>query len=387
MGNPNTARVANDVEQVTPEGGADNVPLAMRQIKAANDTRGAAAKVLQKKPEDDFPEEAGVKAAKDKYWQGYLDQHQDALAENLATLIREFKPKSNSELRAKQAVAFEATVDYCIEHGKASAETIMLALIHGIVKGLVRQDHIPYYQKHCYRFPALEFLLSIDLHEIQELARRFKDEKPTFNFHAFYWQDIVTHPRVVKRIQKSATDDQMDHDHAGEFLPGGNAETVKRALTKREGAEKTTMAENMYAGYSEMLRHNRNNREVFRQALKGFLIAHGIAMAKRAYVSGEKGQDKFVRFENVHQIPRISSLFGKPKTLAEIDKDIWAAIGSAERKLFRILKNPNGSFAEVQKYLLKQYQLQVNSWDDFYDKIESVVEKIIPMTRAERRAA
>ena len=56
-------------------------------------------------------------------------------------------------------------------------------------------------------------------------------------------------------------------------------------------------------------------------------LPKGVFMAKRAYLPGKGESDKFNRFEDTHQIPRISAQFGKPKILIEdvVDKIMPAA--------------------------------------------------------------
>jgi hypothetical protein len=319
---------------------------------------------------NESPEDPQVKSAKEKYKTEYLDQNQEKLSQNLEDLINEYKKQKNPQKQAEVAVAFEATVEYCISKGKSTAETVMLSIIHGIAEGVIRRDHIQYYQKYSAKFPALNYILSQNFEDLKKLAKKFsKFDKSFLNF---YWSEIVGHPDVKKAINKNADKKIWDHDYVS-FAVAGNAETIRQLIAQFSGHKDTTETaeyantsqENMFAGYLAYFNANKDKlkKDVnhFTAELPSFLIFRSTMNT------------------NSTDIPRVAiGLFGREMTIHEIDQEIWKIITPFEKKLFKMLSDPNTSFDKLQKYLSQKYKINVESMNDFYDKLDEIAQVIFP---------
>lgn len=347
---------------------------------------------LRKQPEEEqeFPEDPAVKAAKIKYQKEYLDLHHAELSGHLEGLIKDYSRQGNPEVQDEKTVFYEATLDYCIENGKLTAETIMHAIIQGIATGIIRPDHIGYYQRFMRQIPPLAYILNKKPEEIMEMTRQFKGKIGNKNFQKFYWTEILTDPTVAAQIKKSASAREWDHDFIAEIAPGADQDVAKLIAT-RPNAQ--TAIENAFVGSLKWLQENlkaaqKNAPQNVRKQLACILTLHGASIPDRAYQNVEPIEGGRFFFDDTTRkdVPRMSaSLLNREKNLGQINEAIWSLIRPLEPKLFDLLKKPNLDLKELQDYVLKKYNLQINSFDDFYDNIDSILVQVLPDQKPRKR--
>lgn len=336
----------------------------------------------------EHPEDPVVKTAKEKYRNEYLDTHHENLPEHLEELIKGYPSHGNPQSQAEKAVAFEATMDYCIENGRLKVETIMRAMLLGVAKGIIRHEHLGYYQRYINQFPPLEFLLDINQKDFAKMAKDFQGSYGKKKFEDFYWEEILTDTRVTNRIKKSAPTGVWDHDAVAAIAPGGDAEVAKLISTRPEAQ---TSIENAYAGSLKWLRVNlkssqKNAPQYVRNMLGFFLMSHGIT-SNRAYKNVEpiRGGKYILNDETRQEIPRMTNqLFGRKMNLGQIDDAIWSLIQPLEPTLFTLLKKPDLHLEELQDYVQKKYNFQIASFDDFYDRIDEILKRVLPDQKAKK---
>jgi hypothetical protein len=313
---------------------------------------------------NESPEDPRVKSAKEKYTTEYLDRNQSKLSQHFEDLIDEYKKQSDTQKQAEIAVAFEATIEYCINKGKSTAERVMLNIIHGIAEGVIRQDHIQYYQKYSANLPPLNYILSQNFNDLKKLAKKFPKYNKTFQ--NFYWTEIVGHPDVKKAINKNADKKIWDHDYAG-FAAAGNIKTAKEmtAMTDEHEQPTTTAQENDYAGLLAILRANKNE---MKQNPNKFTDRIGFFLAFRRLMSAD-----------MNSIPRTAiGALGQEMTMSQIDSEIWTILMPLEKKLFGMLKDPNTKFENLQKYLKNKYNIQIENINEFYERLDEIMPIIFP---------
>ncbi len=328
------------------------------------------------KNENNLAENPDTKATKDKYKIEYLEQNQDKLAEHLQELLNAYTSKSSTEDQAKLAISFEATIDYCIENGKAYAELIILKIIQGTAKGIIRNRHLSYYQKYINSLPALEYLYQTDLKDksdFQKLASKFSGKAGLKKFKNFYWTKIMNNMMVQKRTDKSASRNTWDHDYAGEIIPAGNLETLKKFVNKKT---LSTAIQNAYSGTIMNIEENVSNKKGLARAISSFVMVNGI-LDNTAY----KDHDEYARWNNKwnKNIPRIANITNHPNmNMSNLRTTTIKALSPLDKVFFENIINVNEkSFEKLKKHLEKKYKIQIRSLDDAYDRLDDIISLIL----------
>lgn len=291
-------------------------------------------------------------AEKDRYKQETLVKIKDIKA-HLEALIKAHPKRIKGEEAEKEAganrLAFEATLEYAVEKG-LSPLMVVQEFMRGVNGGLFPQTYSSFLERLTDKVPAFDYFMQPDVVQKREVFRKKADAGESA-FRDFYWKEVMTQNSVrekVKTTENPKTQNQAAAEKA--YVSALNYLTANRGLGKK-------------------------NPEAVRGALGRFLVVHGITIAGRAF----SADHSLFRFTEAAKTGRISpDSSQKTVTLAEADREIWNAIQPWESKLFRLLKKPDLKLDELQGYLREKYAVEIASFDDFYGKIDEILNVVLP---------
>jgi len=367
-----------------------SVGVADQQAEAvAREADAEQAQQIREEMQEDHPQDPAVKAAKDTYTSGYLESHQESLTSHLEELRKAYKKERKAEEQAKLEVAYEATLDFCIENGKSTVKEVTRAIVAGIGQGLISYNHLSYYQRYVNQIPPVEFWLGKNEEELKQAAKDLDPINGEQHFRDHYWQVVLNDPKVRARTQKAVSENQWDHDFMAEIVAAGDA-NVSRIIATSSNSK--TAIENAFVGsYESLYRNYKRNPntepETLRRQLGSWLVLHGASVQGRAYqnVVPIEGRRFTLNEATLVEVPRTSAQeFGSDLDMADINGSVWEMIKPLEPKLFALLQNHDLQIGELQDYLQKTYKIQIDSFDDFYDGIEAILKHILPDKKAKK---
>ncbi|MBN1258958.1 hypothetical protein JXA05_04350 [Candidatus Peregrinibacteria bacterium] len=213
---------------------------------------------LQRENESGY--ESGVK----KYMEP-LDNIQDQITARLDQLLAEHKAGKQVDPQE-----YEACMVYSIEKGKSEPEIVMFHLMAGQARGLLSPERGMALDRHLNSYPATQWIYNkqppLSQHDYLHWCEEyFKEDyeacKMGEKFKNFYWTVIQNDPMTIQRVRKAVSERKWDHDWGRAIASMGDANTAKRFLSGRSGAQdvQDTAVENATVGTLNWFQENTRN--------------------------------------------------------------------------------------------------------------------------------
>jgi len=215
--------------------------------------------------------EHGYEGGKQKYM-GPLDGIQDMLTPRLDQLLADFRRGKKVDPQE-----YEAIIEYAVKKGKSNAENVMFHLIVGQAVGILQPDRGMSLDKFLNEWPATQWIYArkppLSQHDYLGFCRQYfpKDfENGTISgaghgaqFKNFYWTIIQNEPMTLQRVRKAVSERKWDHDWIRSIACLGDANTAKRFLWGKSGAQdvQDTAIENAMVGTLQWLEENAQHPE------------------------------------------------------------------------------------------------------------------------------
>jgi len=294
------------------------------------------------------------------------------------------KEKIDKTPEGKQLIeaAFEAGIDYMIQHGADRCESAMFFLLAGKEEGLISAGRISHYEEYKKDYPAIAyFLKSGEMGE--ECAVSIKAGQPKEDFNKFFWSVVINHESVQVQVKELTEPGEMQNDSIGQYSTNGNLDNIKKQLESGM-KDKSKFIQSMYFGTRLSIEHNGLTPNIVKTFLYTEGILEGKALPKDKMVRAsdfetKKGWSKKNKLWD--EKVRVPTKYSSTKmTVAKIRKMLWKEIAKKDAYIAKFLQLPDkksaSQFPRFQKHMQTKYQMEVSSLEDFYGKLDEFTGKL-----------
>ncbi|QQR83089.1 hypothetical protein IPJ72_04725 [Candidatus Peregrinibacteria bacterium] len=256
---------------------------------------------------------------------------------------------------------------------------LMWSVFMAIEADVLKADSMDHFVAKSSHLPALNFFKKKEFSDLKRLAKRFRGKKIPDSFFDYYWSTIVLDSNVKQAAGLYLTDDHWDHDTAAFMAPAATCNTIRSLSTQKNSP---TMLGSMYPALLRSMQ-SAESTETQRQLVANFIMLHGCQTKGRAYPNVKPIQgERFYLEDHKDESPRLAAILGdNDQSLNEINQSAWSLIKPLEPKLFALLEDSELSFDNLKNYLNKRYSINIGSFDDFYNQIEAIFQKILSKRR------